>query len=74
MKVRYFRIKSSNRLCQLFPWMAPCERPWSEKHERVVLQLSESEKKFSNPSTKCHVQVVRKDNLEEVKERGLVLA
>jgi hypothetical protein len=57
----------------LFPWLAPEGKPWSEKHERVVIQLSEQERKHCKPSTKCHVQVVRKDNLEAVKETGYVL-
>jgi hypothetical protein len=73
VKVQFYRIKSSNRICQLFPWLAPEGKPWSDKHERVVVQLTEEEQKHSKSSTKCHHLVVRRDNLEEVRERGLVL-
>ncbi len=73
MRIRYFRIKSSNRLCQLFPWIAPEGKPYGDAYERVVIPLSEAEKRNCKSSTKCHIQIVRRDNLEEIKERGLVL-
>lgn len=69
--IRLHRIKSSNRICQIFPWLAPEGRPWSDSHERVIIPLSEDEKKGSKK--KCHIQVVRKDNLELIRENRMQL-
>lgn len=69
--IHLHRIKSSNRICQIFPWLAPEGRPWDEGYERVVIPLSEKEQ--MNSKKKCHIQIVRRDNLERVQQNRLTL-
>lgn len=76
MKTLIFKMKKTGRVCYQFPWgstKGAAARPWKDGYERVIIPLSESEKKFSNPSTTCHIQVMRRENLEIIKENKLQL-
>lgn len=63
-----FKLKKSGRACYPFPWEShklPC--PWNnEKYARVVIPLTEQEKVHSRKS--IHIQIVRRDKLEMVRQ------
>lgn len=64
---RILKIIKSGRVCYPFPWESSAiPQPWSQKHERVVIPLTAAERR--NSTKKCHIQVVAKRNLSEVKE------
>lgn len=64
---RIIKITKSGRVCYPFPWESSAiPQPWSQKHERVVIPLIAAER--CNSTKKCHIQIVAKRNLEEVKE------
>ena len=69
-----FMIKKSGRACYPFPWenhKLPC--PWdNEKYARVVIPLTAQEKRGSSKT--IHIQVVRRDNLELVKQPKLAFS
>jgi len=71
---KIYTHKKTGRACYSFPWeskAAPC--PWNrEKYERVVIPFTSSEKRNSRKSV--HIQIVRRDNLEEVKQPALRLS
>lgn len=64
---RILKITKSGRVCYPFPWESSAiPQQWSQKHERVVIPLTAAERR--NSTKKCHIQVVAKRNLSEVKE------
>lgn len=57
-----YQLKKSGRECYLLPWGSdkiPC--PWKSGYARVIIPLTEAEK--VNSQKKCHMQVVKIDNL-----------
>ena len=64
---RILKITKSGRVCYPFPWESfAIPQQWSQKHERVVIPLTAAERR--NSTKKCHIQIVAKRNLSEVKE------
>lgn len=64
---RILKINRTGRVCYPFPWESSAiPQPWSQKHERVVIPLTADERR--NSTKKCHIQIVAKRNLSEVKE------
>lgn len=65
-----YKLKSTNRVAYSFPWESaktPC--PWNQsQYERVVIPFTELEKR--NSTKRVHIQVVRRDKLELVKNQG----
>lgn len=61
-----FVLRKSNRTCYMLPWGSdkiPC--PWKSGYARVMIPLTESERLNSNKT--CHVQVVKIDNIRQVR-------
>lgn len=75
MKAKTFKIKKSGRVCYDFPWQASkvTPQPWKGGYHRVVIPLTAAERKTANHDTKCHIQIVKATNLEEVREARLAL-
>lgn len=71
--MKIYTHKKTGRACYPFPWesrSAPC--PWNaEKYERVVIPLTNTEKRGSKKLV--HIQIVRRENLELVKQPRLKL-
>lgn len=64
---RVLKIIKSGRVCYPFPWESSAvPQPWPQQHERVVIPLTAAERR--NSTKKCHIQIVAKRNLSEVKE------
>ena len=65
-----YKLKATGRIAYSFPWESaktPC--PWNQsKYERVVIPFTEIEKR--NSGKKVHIQVVRRDKLELVKNQN----
>lgn len=65
-----YKLKSTGRVCMMFPWdnhKVPC--PWKGGYARVMIPLTESEKRNSNK--KAHTQIVRVGNLVKIQETRL---
>lgn len=57
-------MKKSNRQAYLLPWHATAPRPWSDKHERVVIPYTNDELRTAHdPNKVAHIQIVRRENL-----------
>lgn len=70
MKATVYRVKKTGRVCYGFPWAShKVPQPWGSAYERVVIPTTAKD----NTSKKCHIQIVRRDNLEIVKEPRLQL-
>lgn len=74
MRTLQFKLKKTNRACLLFPWMAPCPRPWKDGYERVIVPFTQAELKNAKNGKRAHIQIVRRDSIELVSEPKLVLA
>jgi len=58
------RLKKGKREVFIHHWMADLKiKPWPNTHERVLIPTIPSD----NTDKPFHVQIVRKDNLEEIK-------
>lgn len=58
-----YYLRKSGREVYPFPWTStkvPC--PWKNGYMRVIIPLTEEEKKYSTKT--CHVQVVKISNIE----------
>lgn len=62
-----YKLKSTKRVAYSFPWESaktPC--PWNQsQYERVIIPFTDIEKR--NSIKKVHIQIVRRDKLELVK-------
>ena len=64
MNNEVYTLRKSNRIVYPFPWTStkiPC--PWKAGYMRVVMPLTESEKR--NSAKHCHIQVVKISNLDK---------
>jgi hypothetical protein len=62
-----YKMKKTNRVCMLFPWdNNKLPQPWPPGYARVMIPLTESEKR--NSLKKAHTQIVRVDSLSKIQE------
>ena len=67
-----FYLKKGHRAVYPFPWVSgQVPQPWPSTHMRVIIPLSEAEKR--NSHKKCHVQVVNRNNILSVQPARLKL-
>lgn len=63
--------KKTGRVCYAFPWesqKAPC--PWNQQaYERVVIPMTDTEKR--NTRKTVHIQIMRRSNLQVMREPRL---
>lgn len=65
-----FMLKKTGRVCYPLPWeSAKMPQPWKHGYTRVMIPLTEEEKKHSFKH--CHTQIVRNDNLKKIQESRL---
>ena len=69
MKGRMLKLVKSGRVCYPFPWVSTKEpQPWPSAYSRVMITYTPAEMRTRNDSRRCHVQIVRRDSLEVIRE------